>query len=878
MSTWAELRKAIEAGGMEATARAVRALDEAERRTAAAELPRLLKELRARTRYGFLDNEGISRLLIAGAGVIGGPAAAATWLCRTDLRLWSWSEYTTRLLVEVTADRPAQWRAEVARRIGDRLRVSDEEWSRWHTAAALATSAGAAPPVTDGFVVGWVTGAGNADGLADDPFLDTLLPRLFEADGVGAALANDANWVQWDKARKSTWADSLTGLALTGRVERELLLDGCVSRFLRGGTAHTLRWFVQLHDALAPTDDETTARVRDYVRLLPAAPPAVADLALRQVRRADDLGRLDAALFAEAADAVLFRPERKLVRAALTWLDRTARKRGRVEATLRALTAVFPSDAVDLRERAVKIAAKHAAHAGEAVRAEVRDAAAVLPAGPRAVIADAFGAVEAVPEPAPPGPPPYVPRSMPAPVGSLAELADEFAVRLRSDEEWAPAERFLAALMESAHRDPDGTREALRKVAGDIAPWITKPDDRSYMRNLVRESWIALPAQNLLLQRRSRAAGLRAALTLRRLRPAAEASGPPLARFLAWRLQEIAAAVGTVPLLLAAPTEASGHIDPDVLVGRLERLEEAGAAPGRAELAQAMLRVPREIDPAAAARAKGLASEAGRAVASWLAAGGLPDPVVTCTVLGRPGAAAERPAWRAPSPVRATVAMTGDTDIDHACALPATGGRNGESWRFLERIGHWPAVLPSHREVAAAHLVRYVARMGDDGWQPGAAMLGVAEADGPAGVATGTLLACTLADKDQRDRSNAVDALVTLSSRGALPAEETGAALGRLAALGRIPLPRTLKALTAAADAGAHAGVWTILATALPRLLPAPGERAPSGLPSLVAQATRLAELTGAKGPIPEVAEVASRAGSGRLVTECARLHSTLAT
>ncbi|QKW37461.1 hypothetical protein HUT06_28490 [Actinomadura sp. NAK00032] len=864
MSTWAELREAIETGGMEATARAVKALDEAERRTAAAGLPGLLKEMRAATRYGFLDNEGISRLLIAGAGVIGGPAAAATWLCRTDLRLWSWSEYTTRLLVEATADRPAQWRAEVARRIGDRLRVSDEEWSRWHTAAALAASAGSAPPVTDGFVVGWVSGAGSAEGLAEDPFLDTLLPRLFEADGVGAALANDANRVQWDRSRKSTWVDSLTGLARTGRVERALLLDGCVSRFLRGGTAHTLRWFVQLHDALEPTGDETAARARDYVRLLPAAPPAVADLALRQVRRADDLGRLDAALFAEAADAVLFRPERKLVRAALTWLDRTARKRGRVEATLGALTAVFPSDAVDLRERAVRIAAKHAAHAGEPVRAQVRDAAGVLPAGPRAAIADAFGAVEAVPEPAPPGPLPYVPRTLPAPIGSLAELAAEFAVRLRADEEWATTERFLAALTEFAHRDPDGTREALRKVADDIAPWITGPDGHSSMHNLVRRSWIAFPVHNLLLQRRRRAAGLRAALGLRRAGHGAAASGP--SRFLEWRLQEIGSAVGTVPFLLATPTEASGHIDPDVLVGRLERLEEAGCAPGPADLAQAKLRVPREIDPAAVARAKGLTSEAGRAVASWLAAGGLPDPAVACTVLGATG-----------SPVRATVAMDGDSDIDRLCVLPGPGGRD-TSWQALSRIADWPAVLPSHREVAAAHIVRFMAGTEDEPLNQGAAMLGVAEADGPAGSATGTLLASTLANRDQRERSNAVDALVTLSSRGALPATETGTALGRLAALGRVPLPRTLKALTAAADAGAHADVWTILATALPRLLPAPGDRAPSGLPSLVAQTTRLAELTGAKGPIPAVAEVAARTGSGRLVTECARLHQTLAT
>ncbi|NKZ08541.1 hypothetical protein [Actinomadura latina] len=103
-----------------------------------------------------------------------------------------------------------------------------------------------------------------------------------------------------------------------------------------------------------------------------------------------------------------------------------------------------------------------------------------------------------------------------------------------------------------------------------------------------------------------------------------------------------------------------------------------------------------------------------------------------------------------------------------------------------------------------------------------------------------------------------------------------GAALGRLVALGRVPLSRTLKALTSAADAGAHAGVWTILAAALPHVLPEPGGRAPAGLPSMITLAARLAEITGARGAIPDVADVAARGGSSRLVKESARLHRTL--
>jgi hypothetical protein len=40
--------------------------------------------------------------------------------------------------------------------------------------------------------------------------------------------------------------------------------------------------------------------------------------------------------------------------------------------------------------------------------------------------------------------------------------------------------------------------------------------------------------------------------------------------------------------------------------------------------------------------------------------------------------------------------------------------------------------------------------------------------------------------------------------------------------------------------------------------------------------ATRLAETIRAEGAIPEIAEVAARGGTSRLVTESARLHRTL--
>ncbi|XRQ13623.1 DUF6493 family protein [Actinomadura welshii] len=876
MSGWDDVREAIDAGDTERVVRLVSALGEPVQRRVAKDLPALAEATRAASEFGWLDRDRQETLLLAGAGTISGPAAAASWLCRRDLQGWWRPDEFAALcaaLCAVTAARSDEWRAEVAHRVAARIRVPEENPVRWHLAAALARSAGAAAPASDGFVIGWADGGAQPQELAHDPFLETLVPKLFEVDGVGAALADEEHRGRWDPGYKGTWAGELAGLARAGRLERTLLLDGCVSRFLRGGTAHNLRWFVRLHTALEPTEDETAARVRDYVRLLPTAPSTVAELALQQVRRADDLGRLDAPFFGEAADAVLFRPEKKLVRAALTWLDRTARKRDRVDATLRALVAVFASDALDLRERAVRVAARHASRASEPVRAQIRDAAGGLPADLRALVAEVAGEVGAAVGPEQPaGPPPFVPREPPAPIGSLSGLAEEFAALQRSSEDWRSAERFLAALVQFAYADADATREALAGPVKALVPWIANTNPA------VLRSWVAYPVRCLLLADAVRPASpARSYRENRRLTSGARFASP-LEGFLSWRLREAGAGVGRVPLLLATPTTGSGHIDPDVLLERLERLEKAGAEPGQADLMQAMLRVPREIDPAAVARAKTLASPAGQRVAAWLADGGLGDPAVGCAVIDGPGGTVRGRSVPLPTGVLSTVDVPGDSDIAHLCAFPGDGRRDEGRPRFVPSSGHWPSVLPSHREVAAAHLAPSLAGTGDWAWGQGAIVNDLAEADGPAGAAAGTLLACALANRHQEERAGAVEAFLAFGARGDLPAAETGTALGRLAAQGRITVPRAVRALTAAADAGAHAEVLATLTAALPHALPGPGKPAPAGVPALLALATRMAESTGAKGAISAVGDVAARGGSSRLVKEAARLHRTLST
>ncbi|MFI0444168.1 DUF6493 family protein [Actinomadura sp. 6N118] len=826
--------------------RRARALAPEERRAIAVELPRYLRDRRDAAEFRWLDNAVITSLLVAGAATISGAAGVAAWVCRTEMRTaggvinGDWGFWL--LVREAVADRPEAWRSDLARRVAARMRVNGERWREfplWLLAAELIRDLGEEPPTDDAFVVMWAQKSPARVQLEHDPFLDTLLPRLFEVDGLGSGLS---------------FHGALVTLARDGRIKRETLLDGCVARFLRGGQVADLRWFVQLYESLEPAVDEAAARLRDLIRLLPAAPAPVAELALREIRRVDEAQPLTGDIFAEVADAVLFRQEKKLVRAALTWLDRTARKRDRVDATLRAITVLLDAEDLDLRERAEKIAAKHAAKASADTRAALSVESAKAPM-------------------ALPGPPPFTPREHPAPIASPAELAEEVSATMRvtPDEALYALDRLLAGLVECSYRDAEGTRTALARVLPDAANEASAPDATQVA------TWLTRITARFTASEAPR--GLRVLLGRLQRKPAWYTQGfrPLPERFIAWRMHEIPAAAGRSPVLLATPTAASGHVDADVLVSRMRRLEEARLAPLPSDLCQAMLRVHRDIGADTLAAAARLSSDAGRTLASWFAAGGLPDPEVTCANVTLPG---PYPPFEASPRMLATVTAKADVpgDIAALCRLPWTG-----TWQSLPKgyyrggLSLWPTLLPSHREVTAAHMVPYLPEWSQYWQDPGTVLLAMAEADGPAGAATATVLAYGLSAQTKAERAGSVDAVLAFSGRGQLPARELGDAIPTLYRQGRLKINRVAEALDETARAGPHADVWTVLATALPRLLPVRGERAAAGLPDLLALATRTAEAAGARDGLAGLSDVAGRGGTSRLVREAARLHRTLA-
>lgn len=936
---------------------------------------------------------------LAGAGTLSAVTAVTAWVNRRDLMTAPMAFRGTGFgdpepVVRLLAHRPAEWQAELAGRLAARLRGRRDAGTP--LALAMLRHTGVEPPSHDPLVVAWVTagiwtspgsesGSPIGKGREPDPLLPALLPRIFEAEGVGRALQHEF----LDPI--SPWLRTIRDLARSGAVERGPLLDGCVRRFLRGGDARELRFFARLHELLEPSAAEVGARRRDYLRLLPVAPGPVAELALRHVRRLDSLEAgghpaaelgsdsgiarhrgHDVADVAEALEGVLFRPEATLARSALTWLDQTIRRfPDRADELAPALVTAFHHESYEVQSRAARLAVKHSGRFTPLGAERFRDAIPVLPPELGGPPAAAFGGAAAVPETPPP---PYTPVPLPEPpvarpFPAVPVTPAEMEAHNGFSHGWEDDERWLAGFVRLAGQDGHALGEALAGRFGTSRPhlfrrrkWSTtgewcaalareliapgedpgvpgvpaeEPEPMYGGRRLYSVTFATLaqrtedeaPGVEDDARRPEADAGHddgdaqgvdvgdehggwvpivgadgrptgefgRSFFSWGPLPPGPWEEPPPpeapadrLPRprevsaphlFLLRRYAEILAALkagALPPVLLATPTLSTGTLDPDVLVSRLAECEAAGAVALPADLQQALLRLPRGHHPGAASRAAGLTSEAGRTAARWMAGGGLPDPVtgarwsyyeddnVYYTDERPPGGIGQ--ALLVPG---LTAAPTGLDLIDELLTEPPkwTEDRHGEC------MGWWPSVLPSHREVVAAHLLPYLLqRWYEPEVRPmHAAML--AAADGPAGPATALVLGHVMARKESGD---GVLVFLTMAARGDLPAAELGARLGQLVRWASVSDKHVVDALAAAADRGAPQQVWHVLRALIPALLPGEGERPLAGLVSVLAFAVMVAERTGARGELPEVAVIAARRSASAYARECRRLHERL--
>ncbi|MFC4116013.1 DUF6493 family protein [Nonomuraea zeae] len=846
MTAWEDLLKLARACDTVGAVRLVTELDEAGRKAIATELPRYVTR-QSRSAPWWEWPRARMPLMAAGIACMSGAAAVSAWLLRREFR-WASGSGQEEHVLGLLRRRPAEWQADVARRIAARLRLPD--LAHWEVAAAIVRETGAEPPQEDAFMVGWLRELDPAT-AAGDPLFAAYGPRIFEIDGLGAT---------------NLWpvVEAVVRLTGDGLLDRAAVIDGLVRRLLRDGSAALIP-LAGLHDRLDPDLDEAAARARDYARLLPAGPTAVADMALAQLRRLEEAGRLEEELFTESVAALAFRPEKKLLRAAVSWAgDAVLRDARRVDDVLAALAMIFVQDTLALQERAVRLAVKVAPQAGEPGREAVRQAAVELPAELREKISAAYGGGLAelaelaalAEEQAPAAAPLAAGRAsrLPPPIASPDELA-----RAIAGFGWPPDpyefERLLAGLAEWSHREPAALREALR-------PWwrsLSHGDYGHYGGELregiaegLRQAFLAFAAPE-----RSKALSRKAGPKHRR--PGALDVLDRLYLSRALELVPHFEEGGGYPVLLATPTAGTGHIDPGVLIDRLQQLEAAGVAALPADLAQALLRLPREVSGADARRAETLTSEAGRSCAAWMRGGGPADPEVRVSMGKGPGwyaydlrIAIEPPAADLPEPIRRLF-----------------GPRSGYSYT----LDWWPLVLPSHRELVAAHLAAHLPQTMESRDRQVEVLASLVHGEGALGAATAHALVCGMGHMSAAGRAAATDALLTLAARGEVPAAALGEAVTQLAGAGLLKLNRVVAVLEDATQAGAHEAVWALITHILPGLLPKEGERPRPGVADLLAAGARAARIGRVRADLPEVAAVAARKGSSRLVQEARRLR-----
>jgi hypothetical protein len=888
MVTFPELESWIRAGDSGRLTAALADLDEPSRRSLAAQLkglrlqwndpelefaphsdprrPHTRRSYEERT-LRFQQREGALR--VAGAACLPRAADIVSWL-RSD-RFWQAPlPHSVDAVVQVLRlpGRPSL--PAIARSLAEKMRPTRAD-DQWPLIARLLAEAELPPPATEATLRGWMRRVGAdryrkdlADLLRADPHLESMLPHVFTIPLLGQELDEE-------------WTKALTRLAADGVLDRQALLDGCALRLHAGDRTGPLRRMVVLHRLLDPTADEFAARRGEYSGMLSSADSTVAELALRGLRLADDAGLLEPDTVAEAAWAVLPRKEKKLVRAQLDWLG-AALTRNADPLLFEALLTGLSNPAADLAERALKLAGRHLPAFGptgldQLIRITAslqgdlrRQAASLLPAAPAGACTPAstvsatstasgtdigggssdggFGVGAGFA-----GMPP-VAAPMPDPIASIPELAAEAKYLLYQAEDPIRFELIMDGLVRFVALDRPAVVRALEPIV---------PQWSSAFANMLRAVVTGQAAK---------------------WAPAAweRKAGPPFWMAIR-RMEELAEQMCTTPppALLSTPATVDGHVDP----ARVLRLLGEGWEPQPYDLAQALLRLPREIDPAIRAAAAGLTSHAGRTFAGFVESGGLPDPTVITLDPGSRCTHQVRDHCGCATRTRRRVvtfdAIRTDLTVQpYLLFQPADVAADRADPYSSDRLAGWPMVFPSHRELAAAHMQpRLVKASEGKGAASDISVLpALAACDGPFGPAMALCLAYGMSAARPDGRLATSDAFVDLAARGVLDGTLVGRELAALHPANVLVLKRVVDTLTQILQAGAATQVWMTLREFLPAVLSAP--KPPIGTPDLLLVAESAAAAAAAHDDIPELTAAATRPTRNRVTTEAARLHRTL--
>jgi hypothetical protein len=206
---------------------------------------------------------------------------------------------------------------------------------------------------------------------ADPGLLDDEIWRLFSVPEAGAELHGG----------HSLWDEALRTLAAAGTIDRDRLLDACLDTFIRDFPPNQVGWYLQLHDHLAPSRDEKTARPGKYLALLSATSKTGVTLGQRECSALLDAGLLDPRAFLAASAPALLFPQKSAATAQLKLIDALIKVHPEVRDDALAMAAVaFQHEREDVQAAAVKLIKKHGAPTDKAARAAVGSLAAALSA------------------------------------------------------------------------------------------------------------------------------------------------------------------------------------------------------------------------------------------------------------------------------------------------------------------------------------------------------------------------------------------------------------------------------------------------------------------------------------------------------------------
>ncbi len=419
------------------------------------------------------------------------------------------------------------------------------------------------------------------DVFAEQPeLLEEELWDIFRYEGV-----SDISLAAVDKYTSSErrWSVVLAELAAQGKISRERLLDSSLDALERDFLEFRAGWFSRFHESLAPTPEERAARVERYVRLLASRVPPTVSFAVDALA---GVAKTAVALPPEtlAALAPAFRAKAK--RTALAALALAERLLDR-EPTPARHAPIF-ANALEHPTREVQAAAllilERFADRNDPELAETLVAAA--PSVAPTLRARVAALVPDVPRPQPThderasnalprlhdtmSTPPV--RVAIEPIASLDELIETYGVVLETDADSGDYERVLAGVSRlCADRPHDFDR-----ITGPLRKRVAKLLDNKAVRDL------AFPRRLFAMLAHAWLRGELLTIALKEHRKGE--------RFVAERVGEVAARAARryAAPVLAAPTDASGTIDPEVFV---RRFLEAGGSGARYDTIAALLRL-----------------------------------------------------------------------------------------------------------------------------------------------------------------------------------------------------------------------------------------------------------------------------------------------